>query len=839
MQGQEFIYFLTDRLGPNPQFWGLDDNGNVRLSGKPYMLDFSPEGWLDLSVQNIRNRKYWAVDRSVTIPFGYIEDGAKILKTIFYKFGPEQPVYLKVCRQMLDFEPNPVGDIVFSADQNPITPNGTAAGTITAPPGSTVHIKVSITDPGVSDSLVGYFDTGTLANFNVNSITPVAIVPVITPASGIISFSAHFTRVSGSTATARLDVVNAAGNASGSFGFWYKQTFVGQVEMPGLQHKGAKVTVSTIEDGLPKYLKANESTTFELAMNVPEAVLVAMDGIRLHQKANFLVSNGAVYPENGNHTVQLDIMSREGVSLNIKDVPRAQLGGSSGLEQNANMANGKLWFHYSSTGEPIEVEWDFEMTAELASGIPPNPVVQLALVARNLADDGTVIQSTTLQQFNTPTNVYRKNHFVGSASIPVQINSGLYLFMGINIIGSSGDRAVYFHYEDGGKFNITKSIYRKATTYVRALTPQYIFERLMALMTEDNYSADPGDGVNNYFGSARYANRVFTCGNALRGFDDATIKISWNDFFNFWDSFDSVGITTKGRKVRLDRKKNLVNFAKSIHLGSAYDLAVTLDKSFSFNDLAVGYPEISNEIGALNGNESFNCSFLFSSGSSLSPARLDKIAKFPTDCYQIENDRIVTADKSTTDYKNDNTVYPLHISLNFIPEALGVPGHYNLDRSLNPFATGLIEPETVFNLDFSPKRNFLRAGDYYRSCLYKQDWRVFKYVSSDKNNKLITTRPIAGGATEVIEEKQSVLLGELPDPFFHPVLIDGMCQTNGDLLELLDEDPLQLVDIEFYGKLYFGILIKAALAPGSDKDQEFQMLSIPANDLSQLIDYYG
>ena len=77
--GPDFIFFMQDK---QRRFWGVNSFGEVLLSNNPYPLKYSPEGWDDIAVKNIRNRKYWGVDRSVSSAFKYVEDAAQILKHI-------------------------------------------------------------------------------------------------------------------------------------------------------------------------------------------------------------------------------------------------------------------------------------------------------------------------------------------------------------------------------------------------------------------------------------------------------------------------------------------------------------------------------------------------------------------------------------------------------------------------------------------------------------------------------------------------------------------------------------------------------------------------------------
>src|SRR3989344_7313854 len=103
IQGAPYLFALQDK---NYNFYKLAADGSITISAQPYFLQFSPAGWDDIAIQNVRNRKYWGIDRSVTVPLSYVKDGGRILKTIFYTQGIEAQVYLVIASQKLYYEEN-------------------------------------------------------------------------------------------------------------------------------------------------------------------------------------------------------------------------------------------------------------------------------------------------------------------------------------------------------------------------------------------------------------------------------------------------------------------------------------------------------------------------------------------------------------------------------------------------------------------------------------------------------------------------------------------------------------------------------------------------------------
>lgn len=97
---QTSLYFLLDEQKRS----GYTDSGNVFWSGVPKPLVYAPEGWTEVGIQNNRNNKYFALDRSFTVPLKFVEDGAQILKNQYYKYGIERKVTLLIVKLKLHFD---------------------------------------------------------------------------------------------------------------------------------------------------------------------------------------------------------------------------------------------------------------------------------------------------------------------------------------------------------------------------------------------------------------------------------------------------------------------------------------------------------------------------------------------------------------------------------------------------------------------------------------------------------------------------------------------------------------------------------------------------------------
>lgn len=723
MQTKDFIFAFTDREGTNPNFYALDASGNVVLTSNPYFLEFSPDGWYNISIQNVRNSRYFGLDRSVSIPFTYVEDAATILKHIAYNLGPEAKCYLNILQLTLDY------------------------------------------NPGID------------------------------------------------------------------YMYWYKLRYKGEVDLVDFLHDGSKVTAKTLEDGITKHIKANENTDYELPMDVPDAKFIKMDGVLLKERANFSVIDGFAINqgEYGNNFI-------------IGCVNTSNEGKSIGLQfETSNFENVQsLLFIEKLRGDNyIAVAYDNISTVDvringtidfnISGPLLGSPILKF----RFLTTNSTGATQDTYLIYTSPV-VVTGNNYTFDFDITIPMPNGTRLYFENTNTGFIGGTITF---TDKSKFNCTyKNKYK--TTYIRSLPAQYIFSQLINKVSEGIYSPLDVDGITNYFGLNYHLNKVFTCGNAIRGFDDAVMKISLSNFFGFWDSFDSVGLNIKGKKIGINRKKKLIDFNNTISLGSVSNPKIRFYKDQFFNELEIGYPEIKNEIGLLNGKEEFNCLFNFSMGTTKSPKKLSKVTKIKTSPFEIEGIRITTVNKTTTDNKNDNDVYALHINNSAINGGPGIPVHYILDRTLNQYATGLLDAESVFNIEFSPKRNFIRNGDEIQSRCYKMNNKVLSFINADKNDKLTTTIPI-GTSFNVIKEKAHVNISDLDAPYLLPIIIEFDYPSNFNLLDILELNALQAFDFDIDGTIYKGVIKQCGIDLSKLSAERFEVISAPTNDLTKLIKYHG
>lgn len=92
-----FQYYLCDY--PNSTNFYVDINGKVQTTNQPTPLKFAPGGWMDTELKFSRNEHYYGINRTYSIPLKFVNDGAAIIRHVFYKGrGIEQLLQLVVLR---------------------------------------------------------------------------------------------------------------------------------------------------------------------------------------------------------------------------------------------------------------------------------------------------------------------------------------------------------------------------------------------------------------------------------------------------------------------------------------------------------------------------------------------------------------------------------------------------------------------------------------------------------------------------------------------------------------------------------------------------------------------
>jgi hypothetical protein len=176
----------------------------------------------------------------------------------------------------------------------------------------------------------------------------------------------------------------------------------------------------------------------------------------------------------------------------------------------------------------------------------------------------------------------------------------------------------------------------------------------------------------------------------------------------------------------------------------------------------------------------------------------------------------------------------LNIDHNFVPGTQNVKVQfYGYEPKKGPYnttPTGLISPDSVFNLELSPKRCLYAHGNYLHSILDKLETKNITFQSALKNAEVVSN---VGGV--IVTEKADVLVNDLEPKVFLPYYFTFDCNVPVDLVDLMALFSKGYFSFRWLGNTYKGFPIDISIKPSDNDSQEFKLLACPDNDMSKLI----
>ena len=156
---------------------------------------------------------------------------------------------------------------------------------------------------------------------------------------------------------------------------------------------------------------------------------------------------------------------------------------------------------------------------------------------------------------------------------------------------------------------------------------------------------------------------------------------------------------------------------------------------------------------------------------------------------------------------------------------------YALKRGTYDTTTGLLSPDTVFNLEDMTVSQLIRNhGNWIRSMMYGFDGKELAFQTTEKNKLLYTQQ----GAL-INDFDANIQINQLDAPLFIPKYLEVEVKVPVDLTSVLEDNPAKCFSFTWQGDTYKGFLIKAGISISDNAQQVFKLLSSPDNDFSRLV----
>ncbi len=662
----------------------------------------------------------------------------------------------------------------------------------------------------------------------------------------------------------------------------YKYFYKGLLDFSSFDDQNEYVKIKVSESKLHRNVKANLGTKVEIPIDTDDYISVKMDGLSFAHTAKFFVVDNITYsntqysfftppvPHLGTDGQPLDIAF---TNQNFEKVPNPLTYPS---ESNNCFASVSAYAEHPLT---------LTLKGQIVYQVVFNNINSLFNV-RFLTNKGQTIQ------------IHSGGALVTDEirTIPIDLNitlqPGEKLFLVFQLFSIvTGAIELSIKNLEGSELNITVENKFK-TTSVKALTPDILYKRLVGKATDDeNYALSTLLDNNK--------NIVITCGDAIRGLPGATIKTSLADFFTHCKVTYNAGMAIENDKLLIEETDHFYNVADPIPLGEVKKLKLRPAVDYLASIAKFGYEEqeyddvngkfeynntssytspltiVQKELELVNpyradsygieltrqnlanktttDSSSDNDIFILSiqddstviEGSTSFSSLLKVVYLFgqisKKDIFQpgvkfavtgsVANNFTFTVVKAVAAVDDNLAIQvaeevtdegPVGVTLN-------IPG-YKLRRDNYDLVEGIPYPDTAFNIEPLTPARLAQIHQKWTNSIYNSlAGKKLKFQTTPKNSLLKTVK---GAVT--IKENADLPIHDTPK-YFLPWYFEFETKVPINLAEILEVNPNRCFSFIWSGKTYTGFLMKAGIAPNTNKSQVYRLLSSPENDLTTLI----
>lgn len=246
---------------------------------------------------------------------------------------------------------------------------------------------------------------------------------------------------------------------------------------------------------------------------------------------------------------------------------------------------------------------------------------------------------------------------------------------------------------------------------------------------------------------------VITNGLKIRNFSDAkSPTINFNDLFSSLDAIYNLGLGIEDvggiETVVIEPKIDFFLDEVIFTFDFVPEIDVNIANEFYQNKIVIGYQEYANE--GINTIDEFCTKQERRNYLTTTDKQKRILSKLVASGYAIEDSRRLQYSDSPTEgnqWDNKNFVIGVHKSGN----------DYLTNKNENfTNVQNVISPETSYNLDKTPLRNFANWSYFLNSSLYKKEADKWFFASGEGNTELLTNKLDCGTADVDLIEKQDI-----------------------------------------------------------------------------------
>lgn len=480
----------------------------------------------------------------------------------------------------------------------------------------------------------------------------------------------------------------------------YNEKFRCQLDFSTYQSDGTTLTMNAIDDSIAAVISANKSQVYDIPVEELKSQELYYDRMELNNAVSFKVNPEGdqtapnIYPISfvGNYEFPMVYLD-----TNFPVKGKIEPFDTGGYVDNSSKLKP---FVKALSRVNINLKIKFKISVW---GLPETRSCKLLLWIMN--DNNEKVGEITIIHFG----------FDGDVEI-AEFEEKILLLKGYSLI-------LFF---DSASFSaITGKIYdfegieisyvgRNEPIKIDTFTPQKLLTSILHKM-----------GLTNVTGVIEEGSIVIPwmlAAESIRGFKTAKVHTSFNKFTDFAKAVLGYDYQIEENRVVFKHLSKFYDSKQMKELEYVNGLDLSINESLIYSGVDVGYDK--KDYDEINGRDEFHFTNSFSTGLSINDNVLKLISPYRADCYGIEflaNKR----DEETKDDSSDNDLFivnaRLHVSNSFLI----------LDR-LWGRPTGVLFPDSVFNIAYSPRRMLLANKMYIGACTNR-----LTYTASNGNADVV------------------------------------------------------------------------------------------------------
>lgn len=493
---------------------------------------------------------------------------------------------------------------------------------------------------------------------------------------------------------------------------------------------GYVISINAIDNTLAAIIKAKKSIQYEYPVADLETSVLKYDGLNLQYEAKYVSGGSSAEDDDELQYVQYHGLIVEGGPATI----------SFPLYKVDNSELPKLDSPLVFTDEPFSSDGSVRTFAEALSDIDITINLSFSFYVVDDTSNGTTYAQIvlfvkradgTLEQKMGTQNTEGNTPTVVDESINISLHTGDMVGMDLLLYNTATPITMtwttYLR-----NFSMAVNFKSKINSVdIDVISPNTILSKLLDSMTENTIDHEgvidvvlPSSGGITPIEFNRLLERTYImAAESARGVPKAKIYTSYKKFCEWMEAeFGYVPVINENTVTFMHRDK-LFSSTVVKDLGTEInDYEFSVNDSLIYSSVKVGYDK--QDYDSINGRDEFRFTNEFSTGLKLTDNTLSLISPYRADAYGIEF-LVQKRGEDTTDNDSDNDVF-------FVECDDSVP----VDQPLplyRPYTenqlSGLLSPDTMFNLNYSPRFMLEANKKYIGACT-----DLLKFASSDGNS---------------------------------------------------------------------------------------------------------